>query len=103
MKVYTTALDDKYARKILLKNSLERVINNAIQVANKSTGEDAGILLDDLELLKPLLVQLWADAQESLRIHYMCRDGDKIGFMFRDAAELRSTGTIIYALLKGDQ
>lgn len=103
MKVYTTALDDKHARKILLDHSLQRVINNALQVASKSKSAEAYELLDDLELLKPILLQLWADAQESLGIHYMCSGGNKIGFMLRDAAELRSTDTIIYALFKGDQ
>jgi hypothetical protein len=58
----------------LLTCSIERVINNALWLADKGmksksaeVSERAWILQDDLEALKPLLCRLWSNAQEDAR------------------------------------
>jgi hypothetical protein len=55
----------------LLTCSIERVVNNALWLADKGMtsrnaviSERAWTLQDDLEALKPLLCRLWANAQE---------------------------------------
>ena len=67
----------KEERRTLLSCSLERVLNNAIWLAeravnsrNEEVSERAGILLDDLEgsaEVKRLAVRLWLEAAESVR------------------------------------
>lgn len=51
--------------KILGENSIERVINMAIEIADDSDHQDAGTLGDDLKDLKRLMVQLWLCAQSA--------------------------------------
>ncbi len=62
----------------LLSNSLERVMNNAIFVGNKTESvkeasdvglaERASTLWQDCEALKPLADKLWRTAQEAYRV-----------------------------------
>lgn len=60
--------------RLLLQNSLERVMNNAIYVGTTvedhtkgHISERASTLWQDCEELKPLTVKLWCTAQEAVR------------------------------------
>lgn len=53
----------KDERRMLLENSLERVMNTAREVALHAVHEDAGMVHDDLTHLKPLATKLWNDAR----------------------------------------
>jgi hypothetical protein len=52
--------------KILCSHSLERVINSSVTVAHSSRNQDAGTVIDDWLLLKPLAVRLWGAAHNSI-------------------------------------
>lgn len=63
----------KQEETMLLQNSLERVINNAIFVGTKAmasknpdTSERAYILVDDCEAMRSLASRLWNDAREEV-------------------------------------
>ena len=49
---------------LLLQNSIERVINTSIEIAENSTHEDSSISLEDWDDLKWLTVKLWNAARE---------------------------------------
>jgi hypothetical protein len=49
--------------KILGENSLERVFNLAIDIANQSKHRDANVCYDDLVELKPIAVRMWVTVQ----------------------------------------
>ncbi len=51
--------------KILGENSIERVINTAIDVANQSNHRNAAVCYDDLIELKPLMVRMWTTTQSA--------------------------------------
>jgi len=60
-------------RRLLIDNSLERVLNNAIYVGTKAMrakdiglSERAGILTDDCRAMKDLASRLWNEARNSL-------------------------------------
>jgi hypothetical protein len=63
-------------RKILLENSLERVINTAAKVALHSTHEDAGMSHDDLLHVKELATKLWNEARNAAFIQAQ-RDAER--------------------------
>ncbi len=46
-------------KRVLLENSIERVINTARTVALHSTHEDAGMSYDDMGFVKPVMDKLW--------------------------------------------
>jgi hypothetical protein len=54
---------DKHERKLLLDNSVERVINTSIKIIEQTNHEDAGMNLDDWYTLKLLTVKLWNNAR----------------------------------------
>lgn len=54
---------DKNERRLLLDNSIERVINTSIQIIERSRHEDADMNLEDWKALKWLTVKLWNDAR----------------------------------------
>lgn len=61
-------------KRLLLENSIERVLNNALWVGDVGmkardpvVSERAGILVDDVAHLKPLVDKLWREAQEIAR------------------------------------
>jgi hypothetical protein len=69
-------------RKILLDNSLERVINTAAAVALRSRHPDAGMSHDDLLHVKALATKLWNEARNAAFIQAQ-RDAERAMVMQR--------------------
>lgn len=69
-----TLTQEQYTQ--LLQNSIERVLNNAIEIGGwgetgvvpRSVREDASILWQDCTELKPLVCQIWTRVQEDVRV-----------------------------------
>ena len=61
--------------RILLENSVERVINTSIRLIKKvplttaADHEDVSVNLEDWEELKPIVVALWNEARNRARAH----------------------------------
>jgi hypothetical protein len=60
---------DKAERRLLLDNSIERVINTSMKIVERSRHEDASMNYDDWEALKSLTVKLWNNARNDAFIY----------------------------------
>jgi len=50
--------------RLLLTNSIERVINTSIRLVETTDDEDTFINLEDWDALKPIVVDLWNKARD---------------------------------------